>query len=67
MLTNPEGEIINTARLYVNVDCFVTIVPCASIPLTDNVLDPINGDGLGISDPFSEQSAVEVEVKLSYE
>ena len=66
MLIVLAGEIIKTPRSYLNVDCFVMIIPCASIPFTDNVLVPINGDGLEISTPPRAQLAVEVDTKLSY-
>ena len=61
---DPVGAIIATPRLYVNVDCFVIVVPCASIPLTDSVLVPRDA-GRGISLPLFAQTAVEDETKLS--
>ena len=66
VLTVPNGAIIATPRLYVNVDCLVTVVPCASIPLTDRVLVPRDA-GRGISLPLFAQTAVEDDTKLSYE
>ena len=66
VLIVPTGAIIATPRLYVNVDCFVTVVPCVFVPRTDNVLVP-NDAGRGISLPLFAQTAVEDDTKLSYE
>ena len=49
------------------VEEFVATVELALIPFMDRVTEP-DVDGMGMSEPFNEQFAVEVdEVKLLYE
>ena len=61
----PAGAIINTPRLYWNVDCFDTVTLLVSVPLTYRVLVP-KDDGLGISLPLLEH-VEDVHVELFHE
>ncbi len=55
-----------SAGKYVNDTDDVEMTPRKSVPFTDRVVNP-DVDGADISDPDSAQSAVDVELKLSYE